>query len=633
MQIQQQILSIPGAYQAAKASVGQNYENLTGDVLASGKNWMQDLYGRMADPNANPNAALVAQDPALTAYAQQMSGIDETADLNQATDQAWFDKMQQNSTSMYQNMLAQLAAQAAAPVTGGGGGGGGGRGRRGGGGYGGGGGGSGKGVNNWKVPTTTVTNEQQGVDKDEFQDTGNFPGFFDDLMAQTEFDPEMQALAELAWQQSEQSPRNLTQNISKAKAEAIAQEDEYNAQAQMHQDWKRGTPLLTQTAIAKLLTNNPGARLGDDPVTTDRTETWFNRPGYHQGDNPATKDVKERYWIDPGASNTPPVPIQQGDPVKAEENSLAEELLGQRSHYGARQLTNKIFGKNIGFDARPGVASPERLMEEQTKGAISPGQIKILATRGAADLARAKGAIPGQPFDIKLWGEGGGFIPDVDPEKKRQREKNMAMYNYILDAILPWNQNANVAPTREQHTSTDTDKATYSSKTTNNKDWWVANPGSPVDLTPSIPNAGLSSNPLTNPQGYSEQTTPPEEFEPGFTEDVSDFGGVGLSRAIGMSGKPKGTRPKAEVPSYDRPTVGRAAKDRIRTTSTSRDREPTSTKAPLQLQLAPGAHARRNKYVPKKDRVTPALNITKNIFGKPKKKAAAKSPKGNPRYR
>jgi hypothetical protein len=634
MQIQQQILSIPGAYQAAKASVGQNYENLTGDVLASGKNWMQDLYGRMADPNANPNAALVAQDPALTAYAQQMSGIDETADLNQATDQAWFDKMQQNSTSMYQNMLAQLAAQAAQPVAGGGGGGGGGRGRRGGGGYGGGGGGSGK-VNDWTEPKNTLTNEQSLTDTGTTTDTGYSPGFFEDLMAQTEGDPELQQLAYTMWNTSNQDPRGLTQDVQKALTEAQIQQETEDLQGQLHQSWFQSTPAAAQTAISKLMANNPGARFGDDPTTPFKTDKWFNNPAYREGDNPATKDVKERYWIDKNVPNVPEV--RQYTEEQGRENSLAEELLNAQSNYGARELTNKIFGGKIGFGVRPGVASPARLLEEKTKGAISPQQIDILKRIGGeALLAAQKGDTPESPFNWKGWAETGGYVPGVDPEARVGRDKNRNYYENLLDIILPWNPNAGTVPTKEQLTTTGKDTSKYNT-TNKNYGWGNALTGSPWDITPDIPSSGLSNNPVSNPTGFdideNDKVTGLQEGDPGFTEEVSDFGGTGLTRAL------SGKRPT--IPKYDRPTpvadvIRGAAKNRIRTVSTSRDKEPTSTRPKAELKLAPGAHARRNKYVPKKDRVTPALNITKDIFGKPKKKAAAakKPPKGSPnRYR
>lgn len=147
----------------AREQVGQNYQNLTGDVENQGNAWLGDMLTRLG---VDPAAA--AYDPTITGYGETIANMGETADLNQATDQAWFDKMMQTYDQSLANQMTGLATgliplPGAVPT--GGGGGGGGRGGRGGGGYRGrgyGGGGSG---GDWSDPKTTdVVTETAAVD-------------------------------------------------------------------------------------------------------------------------------------------------------------------------------------------------------------------------------------------------------------------------------------------------------------------------------------------------------------------------------------------------------------------------------------------------------------------------------------
>lgn len=118
---------------ALMKAVEATYANTSGDILTAGQQWMKDLYGTNYDPN-NPNAAMFAQDPIFSSYAGGMAQIDETSDLNLATDLAWFEKNKAAQQAYYDAMMASTSGGTllGSGSSGGGGGGGGGR-RRGGG--------------------------------------------------------------------------------------------------------------------------------------------------------------------------------------------------------------------------------------------------------------------------------------------------------------------------------------------------------------------------------------------------------------------------------------------------------------------------------------------------------------------
>jgi hypothetical protein len=574
----------------------------------------------MTDPANNANAGAVTGDPAIGDYAGTLGNIDATSKANQATDLAWFDKMQVNDANLWQSMLAQLAAQAAlpvAPVKASGGGGGGGGGRH----YGGGGGkGSGGGNTTWKTPTNTLTNQLAATDTAETVTTANSPGFYDDLIAQAEAtgDPELVALFENLWNTSTQNARGVTQDTQKALNEAELASQNYDIKKGLHENWFQNTPNLAASAIGRLLTNNKGAVLGDDPNTPGIKETWH-------------------FPSDPN-SNTPVVPRPAASDEETRQNTFAEELLGAQSKYPARQMTKQFFPK-ADFGLRPGVTNSAGLMEEKLKGAISPQQIAILGAQGAKDLSTAKTGIPGEDFDISNWAAGGGYVPGMhtDPagalaetNESRERDKYRGFYKWILDHALPWNQNANFVPTVERLNEKTADSSTYKTSNTN-KGVTNALPGSPLDLTPTLPNSAIASNPVSNPSGFNVtlDDNGNETVDPFSTEDTSDFGGIGLSNAIGMFRKPS-TRlqdaalkdaamsrmhevAKKPAPKEEEPPA-RTSKSAPRTTSTSKDPLPRSTKAPLELGLAPGAHARRHIYVPK-SKTAPAKDLTERIFG------------------
>lgn len=207
-------------FAAAKQQVGNNYQQLTGDIENSGNAWMADIAQRMG-----LTAEQVAADPNLQGYGQTLTNIGNTADLNQATDQAWFDKMM---TTYDQNIASQMAGYAngtiplpGAELTGGSGGGGGGGGRGGGGGYrrGGrgrgysrGGGGSGGGFDGtWKDPSTATSLDERAIETNVQYN----PGFYEEALALAGGDPEAAEAISRVIATYGKAPRDVDAGLSK----------------------------------------------------------------------------------------------------------------------------------------------------------------------------------------------------------------------------------------------------------------------------------------------------------------------------------------------------------------------------------------------------------------------------------
>lgn len=212
-QLAQQRVSSGADYAAAREQVGQNYQNLTGDVEQQGTAWMSDLLQRMG---ISPEAA--ALDPNIGSYGSTISNMSETADQNQATDQAWFDKMALSNDQMLQNQMLGLAngtiALPGAELSGGGGGGGG----RGGRGYGrrGYGGGGGSGGGDWKDPATTDQQKEAAGSDYVF----NNPDFLETVLAQFD-DPQQMEYAQRILDAYKGIPGNVAAGISDVKLPAI----------------------------------------------------------------------------------------------------------------------------------------------------------------------------------------------------------------------------------------------------------------------------------------------------------------------------------------------------------------------------------------------------------------------------
>jgi hypothetical protein len=176
-----QVAGVPIDIAALKAQLAQDYASTTGNILGMGADWMEQMFGaNMPDVNA----AAYAADPMFAQYAAGLGQQEATAGLNQATDQAWFDKQQQAMTDYY-NGLMQSIAMGVGTETGGGGGGGGGGGRRG---YGGGGGGGSGGDGDWGFtdPTAKFTQTEKTVDSAKQVESERWPEYQRGLLAAAE---------------------------------------------------------------------------------------------------------------------------------------------------------------------------------------------------------------------------------------------------------------------------------------------------------------------------------------------------------------------------------------------------------------------------------------------------------------
>ena len=172
-QLMQLLQGQQGAYDAASQQVADQYGQLTTPINTEGTGFLQQLYqGLGIDP---------ATDPTAQQFMNTLSTGQNTAQLNQATDQAWFDKMKANNLITTQGLIQGISDGSIPipgeilPEEGGGSGGGGGGGGRRGGGRGGGGGGSG---GNWTNPKTTDALTQAAAADAIFQ----YPGFREDFV-------------------------------------------------------------------------------------------------------------------------------------------------------------------------------------------------------------------------------------------------------------------------------------------------------------------------------------------------------------------------------------------------------------------------------------------------------------------
>jgi hypothetical protein len=522
--IQGRIDALPADYQAAKAHVAGDYQNLTGDVLQSGTNFMQDLYGRVMDPN-DPNAAAMMNDPVWAQYAQGMTQLDETSDLNQATDMAWFEKMQQNADQSYRDLLmgiqSGLIPLAQPEVEGGGGGGG--RGRGGGGGSGGG------NVNDWKVPTNTQTNLTSATDTATGTATEYSPDFYNALMEASAHDPELQALTQRIWEQSPQNALGMTNEVAKRLTEAEMQQQQMQLQGGLAADWKAAAPLQIPKVMNQMVTGNYKGIWGDDPATAGTTERWYVPPP-PEGQTPQPTNFTE----------------EQG-----QQNQLAQDIL-QAVDFVAPQHGTSWFRADPGSVT---VADPDdprypltdvpltggkrktRLLSAgpsaNLESALEPSRVKTLARSGSAALNQALKDTPAErDFDYKRWSEGGGYVDEPDPADIAETGRNIGYYNDILDYILPWNPNATMVQTKNQVVNQGKDSSSYQTKNTN-KSWGNALPGSPYDLSPELPLPAVGSNPVSNPSGYDiqidaegDEEVVPLGFGGGGTEAPTRFGGA-----------------------------------------------------------------------------------------------------------
>ena len=314
---------IPADIAKLMAEINANYDNYTGDILTAGSDWMQQLYGdnsmppgfsmnpddpgtiiapagynyangqwtdangtvvgtsptedSRVTPVGDPNAALFAQDPIFSSYAGGMAQIDETADLNRATDLAWFDK-QQAAMQGYYDMLMQQVSTAQPEAGGGGGGGGGGRG----GGYGGGGGGDGDSEGGMDIFTDpkTVVNWKESDQMTGYENSReDFPGYVRGMRNTFQvLNPEFAQYMEDILNTNSSNPEAVADALTEERIASEAQLEEDLEGQRGNAVWLEGIPEELRQRLQQFA-QTQGIVMGDNPGTENYVEGFYTPEG------------------------------------------------------------------------------------------------------------------------------------------------------------------------------------------------------------------------------------------------------------------------------------------------------------------------------------------------------------------
>ncbi|MET0785594.1 MAG: hypothetical protein ABWY25_02685 [Paenisporosarcina sp.] len=530
LSIQGAITGLPAQYQAAKQGILGNYSGITGAIVNPAAAWGQSMTGAMTSDPFNPNAALAGADPALVDYNNTISAISGTAGLNQATDLSWFDKMLQNQLSNYEFMMrsAALPQPVEEEDKGGGGGGGGGGGR----------GGGGGGGSDWKDPKSTLTNFESAVDTTGMTFAQRNPGFYQAIMAAAESDPELEELTSNLFNLSTQDPRGMTQDTQAALNEAQAIVDNLTQQGGLRTAWEANVPRNVQGTIAKMIAAK-GAIKGDDPRTPGKVERYYVPPGATNTGQPIvmseetmadialgerllrSEEVPNVPWFNAaGAAGLGNAPIP---PQKDENEEDLDPILPYQGATAARQWAEDV-RKYHGF-----MPSADRL-ERDVLMAIAKEQLGTMEQVGAEKYGQDTRTFPGaEPLDMELYAQSGGWIPPVNEEELEKNARYTDLYSRVLNAIKPWNQNINYVATAKTGSTKDTDSSKYQTAIST-YDPRAALPGSPSNVTPTIPQYSYESNPMMSPENYeynpdTGQMELVEELLPPEAPEALPFGG------------------------------------------------------------------------------------------------------------
>jgi hypothetical protein len=297
-----------------------DYEKYTGDIETAGADWMKDLMGTAYDPS-DPNAAMFANDPTFSSYAGGLAQMGETADMNLASDQAWFRKNQEAQEQYYNDMMVAISTGAlpiGAVAAAGGGGGGGGGGGYGGGGYGGGGGSGGGGDygdNGLGIGDTKTTVQDKVIDEFDSTTVGyeNYPDFADNLISYAESlgDPEIvDNVTSLVYQYGAK-PQDILKYIEEEQISLDAQNETYESlegttdpttgqeTPGTNDLWLAAQPAELRRTIGEYL-NLTGNTLGDDPSTTNYVEPYYGGTNVlPQGSPQAARALELSSYLDP----------------------------------------------------------------------------------------------------------------------------------------------------------------------------------------------------------------------------------------------------------------------------------------------------------------------------------------------
>ena len=433
--IQAQLLGLPANYDASRAKISGDYANLTGDVETAGADWMKALYGNVVDPN-DPNAAAFAADPAFAQYANTLGRIEETGDINEATDLAWFTKNQQAQQAYLQSLMTGVAGgtiPVGAALEGGGGsggGGGGGGGRRGGGGYSSGGGSGG----DWGDPKTTLTATDQLQDV-MAEDVNQYnPDLYAGLMEAAGGDPELEAAFDDIFARYGEQPVPLQKGFL---LEQEAAEEK-----------------LAELAQQKINNENYRASVGTRPAQT--IQDWRTNMGMVQDPEHPGR------WATPEGVGIAPQTAEQGRTNQA--GARIQALTGELDVSRLQKLIAEYQAAKLAphGNLKPGTlksAGKEYGKVAKTKWADIIREQMAFDKESLAQAQRAHAAEPGsEPFPMGTWS---GFTPRVDPQEIEDQEWYAAMTRAGRAALhgLDPNRSAQTTKISGKTTSTQTDKA------------------------------------------------------------------------------------------------------------------------------------------------------------------------------
>jgi len=270
--ISQQASGVPVDIKALMDQIKADYASTTGDIGTAGADWMKEILGANT-PDDPAMAALFAQDPSITGYAGSLGQMQETADLNQATDLAWFSKQQQAMVDYYNGLMQSVSAAPMVPEGGSGGGGGSG-GYGGGGGYGSGGGNS-DGL--FGDPRTQVTRQEQLRAQAASKVSERHPDFYTNLTGAFAPGSEGALYAHDMFMDVGQDPMDVGAAIVRERQAQEAMQEQAGLIDESNAAWESALPGNTQTELAQYM-NTFGVLPGDNPETEDIVETSYTNP-------------------------------------------------------------------------------------------------------------------------------------------------------------------------------------------------------------------------------------------------------------------------------------------------------------------------------------------------------------------
>lgn len=449
-------------FSAARAQVGQNYQDLTGDVENQGNQWMADIAKAMG---LTPEQ--MAMDPNVNQYGQTIQNMGETADQNQATDQAWFDKMAQVYDQSSAAMLQSIAMGQMAPVDGSGGGGGGGGGygggRRGGRGYGGG----GSGGDGWSDPSTTDSMTEAAA-ADALR---NYPGFSEHVLGMFEGDPEMQEQAARYMDQYGGLPHNVAKGMAINDVPAIeALLETMGGQREQFKTYQGTVPALAEGAVARLQSGDYAEQGRSNAlaqgINVPTRDAVFRQEGFDPtSDAPEVNDPNNEVYkrVRDQTSTRQYLTPQQRQSFGDDFGIMLMNLIADQ-HDQRGSVSAEDYRANA---PRPGQSGVDWARNINQVGR-SNGQSQAEKLRLAAQILQAKKdkaeyevAAEDPDFSFEGWE---GYTPPVDREKEQEQEWLYEIAANVLGAAREFSPNYGWQDTKMTMKDSSSQKTTQKTK-------------------------------------------------------------------------------------------------------------------------------------------------------------------------